>query len=123
MELYARVYHSLFTGWNWSISDEHDRIVAKGDAKTVMDAATACNRAFINHMAVPPVRNPRTEVFCPDNPRNKARVQVDVWKHEGKLYGMAMYAAPRSRAMVLRRYTSLQAAWADMRQVAADLLG
>lgn len=123
MELYARVYHSLFTGWNWSISDEHDRIVAKGDAKTVMDAAAACNRAFIDLIVCPPVRNPRTEVFSPDSPRNKARVQVDVWRHEGNLYGMAVYAAPRSRAMVLRKYTDAQAAWADMRQVAADLLG
>lgn len=122
MELYARVYHSLFTGWNWSISDEHDKIVAKGDAKTVLDAAAACNRAFINLITCPPVHNPRTEVFMPDN-RSKARVQVDVWSFQNCIYGLAVYAAPRSRAMVLRRYASTRAAWDDMRQVAADLLG
>lgn len=123
MELYARVYHSLFTGWSWSISDEHDRIVAKGYAKNISDATDDCHREFIVRAVYPPMRNSRSETFFSDGSHTKASVQVNVWRHAGKLYGMAAYSAPRSCVVVMRKYTDAQSAWADMRQVAADLLG
>lgn len=123
MELYARVYHSPFSGWQWAITDEHHKTVASGHAKTELNAATDCNMEFISRVDSIPVGNALTEVFKPDNPRSKARAQVDVWRHNGKVLGMASYAEPRSRAMILREYANTTLAWADMRRTAADLLG